>query len=197
MFSSDDFEDDNYDDWKPMFDFFGYKFTLFGAQSQLSADAGKMTGAELREMYDEGFEIGSHSRYHSSPQGIVWASLDSIADDVERSWLADSLSAYGSTVPESAVRGFAYPLHNFDIRSYNALISEGFHPYWENWWPHGHMIGWEHSFVHEFHHFFGAIVNNTDVAPYGATFVDGYRNAVICDAIVKSSQTKQAVDIRY
>jgi predicted dehydrogenase len=80
---------------------------------------------------------------------------------------------------------------------HTALISEGFHPYWSNWWPHGHMIGWEHSFVHEFNHFFDAIVNNKDVAPYGATFVDGYRNAVICDAIVASAASGRAVDIKY
>jgi predicted dehydrogenase len=80
---------------------------------------------------------------------------------------------------------------------HNVLISEGYHPYWENWWPHGHMLGWEHSFVHEFHHFFNAIVNGADVAPYGATFEDGYRNAVICDAIVQSSTSGRAVDIKY
>lgn len=80
---------------------------------------------------------------------------------------------------------------------HNALISESYHPYWENWWPHGHMIGWEHSFVHEFHHFFDAIVNNKPVAPWGATFEDGYRNAVICDAIVKSAQSGRTVDVKY
>ncbi len=80
---------------------------------------------------------------------------------------------------------------------HNTLISESYHPYWENWWPHGHMLGWEHSFVHEFHHFFDAIVNNKPVDPWGATFVDGYRNSVICDAIVKSSQTGRIVDIKY
>ncbi|MCQ3930062.1 MAG: gfo/Idh/MocA family oxidoreductase [Chloroflexi bacterium] len=80
---------------------------------------------------------------------------------------------------------------------HNTLISEGYHPYWENWWPHGHMLGWEHSFVHEFHHFFSAIVNKTNVAPYGATFEDGYRNAVICDAIVASAQSGRSVDIKY
>ena len=80
---------------------------------------------------------------------------------------------------------------------HNALITEGFHPYWSNWWPHGHIIGWEHSFIHEFHHFFDAIVNDKSVAPYGATFEDGYRNAVICDAIVESAQSGQLVDIRY
>jgi predicted dehydrogenase len=79
----------------------------------------------------------------------------------------------------------------------NVLISEGYHPYWENWWPAGHMIGWEHTFVHEFHHFFDAIVNDKDVAPYGATFVDGYRNNVLCDAIAESAQTGRIVDIRY
>ena len=80
---------------------------------------------------------------------------------------------------------------------HNALITESFHPYWENWWPHGHIIGWEHTFVHEFHHFFNAIVNGVDVAPYGATFVDGYRNAVICDAIVESAAAGRMVDVKY
>lgn len=80
---------------------------------------------------------------------------------------------------------------------HTVLVSESYHPYWGNWWPHGHMIGWEHSFIHEFHHFFDAIVNNKNVAPYGATFEDGYRNAVICDAVVESARTRCAVDIKY
>jgi predicted dehydrogenase len=80
---------------------------------------------------------------------------------------------------------------------HNVLISEPYHPFWENWWPQGHIIGWEHSFVHEFHHFFDAIVNNKPVAPYGADFEDGYKNAVICDAIVQSAQTGRMVDIQY
>lgn len=80
---------------------------------------------------------------------------------------------------------------------HNVLVSEPHHPYWENWWPQGHIIGWEHSFVHEFDHFFRAIVNNEPVDPYGATFVDGYRNAVLCDAIVESAQTGRLLDIKY
>ena len=79
----------------------------------------------------------------------------------------------------------------------NVLISEGHHPYWEHWWPPGHMIGWEHTFLHEFHHFFDCIVNGKDVAPWGATFVDGYRNNVITDAIEESASTGRQVDIRY
>ncbi len=80
---------------------------------------------------------------------------------------------------------------------HNVLVTEPQHPYLENWWPQGHIIGWEHSFVHEFAHFFDAIVNNRSVAPYGADFEDGYRNAVICDAIINSSDSGRIQDIRY
>src|SRR3954452_23278599 len=31
------------------------------------------------------------------------------------------------------------------------LVSETDDPFWEWWWPHGHVIGWEHTFVHELH----------------------------------------------
>lgn len=80
---------------------------------------------------------------------------------------------------------------------HNVLISEGYHPFWSNWWPHGHIIGWEHTFVHEIHHLLDAIVNNKNVAPYGADFTDGYKNAVICDAILQSAESGQRVTVKY
>ena len=79
----------------------------------------------------------------------------------------------------------------------NVLVSEPFHPWWENWWPQGHMIGWEHTFVHEITHLLDCIVNDGDVAPIGADFVDGYRNAVICDAILESAASGRHVDCTY
>ncbi len=33
-----------------------------------------------------------------------------------------------------------------------------------------------------------AVVENSPLEPYVATFEDGYRNAVICDAILKSAE---------
>lgn len=80
---------------------------------------------------------------------------------------------------------------------HSVLVTEGYHPWWGYWWPHGHIIGWEHTFVHEIAHFLDCIVNNKEVAPYGATFEDGYRAAVICDAILESAATRRQVDIRY
>ncbi len=80
---------------------------------------------------------------------------------------------------------------------HNVLVSESYHPYWENWWPQGHIIGWEHTFVHELTHLLDCIVNNKEVGPIGATFEDGYRNAVICDAILESAATRRQVDVHY
>ena len=77
------------------------------------------------------------------------------------------------------------------------LVSESYHPFWSHWWPQGHIIGWEHTFVHEFAHFFEAIVNKTKVAPHAADFEDGYKNAVICDAILQSAKERKQIDIKY
>jgi predicted dehydrogenase len=79
----------------------------------------------------------------------------------------------------------------------NVLVSEPSHPWWENWWPQGHIIGWEHTFVHEITHLLDCIVNDGAVSPIGADFVDGYRNAVICDAILESAASKRQVDCVY
>ena len=107
----------------------------------------------------------------------------SIAFNLER---LNELEVYWHDDDPRETRGF-----------HDVLITENLHPYISNWWPDGHILGWEHSFVHEFHHFFDAIVNDKPVAPYGATFEDGYRNAVICDAILASAQSRREVDIRY
>jgi predicted dehydrogenase len=76
-------------------------------------------------------------------------------------------------------------------------VTESEHPFMANWWPPGHVIGWEHTFVHEIHHLLKAIAEDGDVEPHGATFRDGYRAAEVCDAIARSSEAGQSVDIRY
>ena len=77
------------------------------------------------------------------------------------------------------------------------LVSEADHPFWEHWWPPGHIIGWGETFVHELHHLLRAIAEDGDVAPYGATFEDGYRAAEVCEAILRSSSTGRREQIAY
>lgn len=80
---------------------------------------------------------------------------------------------------------------------HNVLVTEDYHPWMENWWPHGHIIGWEHSFVHELAHFLDCIANDKHVGPAGATFEDGYRAAVVCDAVLESAKSKKQVELVY
>ena len=77
------------------------------------------------------------------------------------------------------------------------LVSEADHPFWSWWWPPGHMIGWEHTFVHELTHLLDAIANDSEIAPHGATFEDGYRAAEVCDAILRSAGSGRREEIEY
>jgi predicted dehydrogenase len=77
------------------------------------------------------------------------------------------------------------------------LVTEEDHPFIANWWPPGHIIGWEHTFVHELHHLLDAIATGADVEPHGASFRDGYRAAEVCDAIVASAKSGRREEVRY
>jgi predicted dehydrogenase len=67
------------------------------------------------------------------------------------------------------------------------LVTDPDQPFMDTWWPPGHVIGWEHTFVHELHHFLTAVRDGGSVRPHGADFEDGYRAAEVCDAITRSS----------
>jgi predicted dehydrogenase len=69
------------------------------------------------------------------------------------------------------------------------LVTEPHHPFMSYWWPPGHIIGWEHTFVHELHHLLSAIAGRTELSPHGADFEDGYRAAAVCEAILRSSDS--------
>ncbi len=59
-----------------------------------------------------------------------------------------------------------------------------------HWWPPGHLIGYEHSFVHTVADFVRAVVAGKSVAP---TFADGLANQRVLDAIEKSARAKRWV----
>ena len=77
------------------------------------------------------------------------------------------------------------------------LVSERDHPFWQYWWPPGHIIGWGETFVHELHHLLSAIAAGGEVGPHGATLEDGYRAAEVCDAFVRSSVHGRREEVAY
>jgi len=74
-------------------------------------------------------------------------------------------------------------------------VTEAEHPYVSEWWPSGHNIGWEHCHIIEKFHFLDAVAKNKEMSPYNATFDDGYRVAVIIDAMRKSSRSGQRIEL--
>lgn len=64
------------------------------------------------------------------------------------------------------------------------LITESDHPYMEAWWPPGHIIGWEHTFSHEFADFIRALDAGEDPRP---SFADGLQVQQVLDAVVRSA----------
>ena len=63
------------------------------------------------------------------------------------------------------------------------LATEPMHPYVGPWWPPGHVLGYEHTFVHEVADFVNAITQRKPVAP---DFVDGLKVQCVLEAVEKS-----------
>jgi len=92
-------------------------------------------------------------------------SRGSLAFDLEK---MNRLRFYAARDPAHA-RGFR------DI-----IVTEPNHPYVKNWWPPGHIIGYEHSFVHIIADFVNAVVSRRRTQP---DFVDGLKTQRIVDLI--------------
>ena len=76
------------------------------------------------------------------------------------------------------------------------LVTDGDHPYGGTWWPPGHILGWEHTFVHQLDHLVRTIVGQEAVAPLAADFHDGYMNAVLCDALLQAAKVRRYVPLK-
>ena len=63
------------------------------------------------------------------------------------------------------------------------LVTEPEHPYVAGWWPPGHTIGYEHTFVHTVKDLLDGIRTGENPGP---TFEDGYRCQAVLDAVERS-----------
>jgi predicted dehydrogenase len=70
------------------------------------------------------------------------------------------------------------------------LVTETTHPFIESWWPPGHLIGYEQTFVHTIADFVRAVVVRKNVPP---TFEDGLRNQQVLDAAMRSARQRRFV----
>lgn len=70
------------------------------------------------------------------------------------------------------------------------IVTEPIHPYLSAWWPSGHIIGYEHTFIHEVYDLCEAIANDTSVTP---NFYDGVKCQEVLEAVELSIEERRWV----
>jgi predicted dehydrogenase len=72
------------------------------------------------------------------------------------------------------------------------LVTDEGDPYVDHWWPPGHVVGWEHTFVHENYEFLSAVASGDDYEP---DFGDAMAVQRVLDAIVESDEQGRWVNL--
>lgn len=75
----------------------------------------------------------------------------------------------------------------------NLLATERMHEYAKNWWPPGHIIGYEHTFVHAVADFLEAVAGGGSISP---DFADGIKVLKVLEAGLESAQSGRKVELR-
>jgi predicted dehydrogenase len=155
-----------------------------GMVETVSADEGNLAlvefaGGAAGTLESSGVATG-HKNQHTWE---INGSQGSICWDLED---PNHLLVYSDEAPAPDMRGFA-----------SVSVTTGAHPLQTIYLPPGHNAGWEYGHVHALYHFLECVVNDKPVAPYGATFEDGYRAQVIMDAVVRSSRTGRRINLAY
>jgi predicted dehydrogenase len=74
----------------------------------------------------------------------------------------------------------------------NINVTDGPHPYVSNWWPAGHGIGYEHTFIHTVYDAYQAIAKGELPSP---NFYDGLKNQAVLEAVEISSNERKWVKV--
>ncbi|MEF8851260.1 MAG: Gfo/Idh/MocA family oxidoreductase [Haloarculaceae archaeon] len=72
------------------------------------------------------------------------------------------------------------------------LVTDPDDPYIDHWWPPGHIVGWEHTFVHENYEFLTAVSTGGSHEP---DFADGLRVQHLLEAIQESDERGEWVEV--
>ena len=108
----------------------------------------------------------------------IYGSKGSLVFDMEN---MNEIQYYSNDDPEG-LRGFR-----------KILTTDASHPYVKSWWPAGHIIGYEHAFVHAVVDFISAIEEKKPIAP---NFRDGLKIIQVLEAGLLSAQTGERVSVK-
>jgi predicted dehydrogenase len=78
-------------------------------------------------------------------------------------------------------------LNELRVSGQRVLVTEPDDPYLDAWWPPGHVLGWDATFVHQVRDLVTGIADGTDPAP---TFADGLAVQRVLDAVARSASNE-------
>ena len=82
-----------------------------------------------------------------------------------------------------------------DLQGFRTIqTTESTHPYLASWWPPGHIIGYEHTFVHTVYNLITAIAADQLPSP---SFQDGVRCQAVLEAAANSVRTGSWEKVQY
>ena len=108
----------------------------------------------------------------------IYGSKGSLAWDFER---MNELELFDRTEP-SPQQGYK-----------TILATDADHPYFGAWWPPGHIIGYEHTFVHAIWDFLSCLEEDRMPEP---SFKDGVRVQAVLDAVERSAKSRRWERVR-
>jgi predicted dehydrogenase len=117
----------------------------------------------------ESSRFGGGRRNYNTFQ--IYGSKGSLAFNLER---MNELEYYDRTEP-SEKQAFR-----------TIIVTEANHPYVGAWWPPGHIIGYEHTFVHAIYDFLTCLEKDTLPSP---NFRDGVKVQAVLDAVERSAKS--------
>lgn len=157
----------------------------FKAAGAEGGEKGKVTVEDAISMVVE-FENGAMGSFEASTFAHgrknynyfeIYGEKGSLLFDLER---MNQLKFFSTDDPEYA-QGFR-----------TIMATEPCHAYVDNWWPPGHIIGFEHQFHHGVVDFLGAIDQGTSVEP---NFLDGVKVMQVLEAGLTAAETGRKVTL--
>jgi len=109
----------------------------------------------------------------------IYGSKGSLTFDLEK---MNELQFYDET-DTSGYKGFK-----------TIMVTEESHPYLSHWWPAGHIIGYEHTFVHAMADFINALTKGEEIEP---NFSTGKEVIEILEAGLQSANDKKQITINH
>lgn len=161
------------------------EMTGLSAKGDKNAPKGKVTVDDATlflARFDNGalgsFEATRFAAGHRSTNSFeINGSLGSVKFDFER---MNELEVYLTSDAED-LQGFR-----------RVLATDPAHEYAEAWWPPGHTIGFEHTFIHEMLELSNAIEEGRQPVP---NFHDGVKCQAVLEAVERSIEQRRWVDI--